>query len=252
MKKFSIFSPIRLRKLQTVSVDLKSFFPSVSYRDLAYVATLLTGFASLCAQVAWQKYLTILVGSETRSISLVIAIFLLGLAAGYYVFWKIDRKKNGPDGSCLKFTAGWKLFTASLYFLFFIFILIFYGFLSFNSPAHLIIDVGISFLALFPPTFLMGASLPALTATLPEESKEINSVHIRIYGWNTLGAFSGYFWFSGFYFLSTFGLAFTLTIAGILNAIAALVFMGNRLEGDVSPTKKRRLNFLPAFPTGFI
>ena len=50
-----------------------------------------TGFASLCAQVAWQKYLTILVGSETRSISLVVAIFLLGLAVGYYVFGKITE-----------------------------------------------------------------------------------------------------------------------------------------------------------------
>lgn len=254
MKKLSF--PFRLRSLQAVSVTPS--FPKISYRELAYIATVLTGFASLCAQVAWQKYLTILVGSETRSISLVIAIFLLGLAAGYYVFGKLTEKK-WSRWRLLKLY-GWVELITALYISSFYIYFDFLRVLSFNSPAHLLMDITISFLALFPPTFLMGASLPALTATLPEESKEINSVHIRIYGWNTLGAFLGVL-VSGFYFLSTFGLAFTLTIAGGLNAIAAFVFMGNRLEGDIHQQKAppqfpsripNRFYMISAFLTGAV
>ena len=213
----------------------------MSYRKLAYIATVLTGFASLCAQVAWQKYLAILTGSETRSISLVVAIFLLGLAVGYYVFGKLTERK-WSRWRILKFYGWVELITALYISSFYIYFDLLKA-LSFNSPAHLLIDVLIAFLALFPPTFLMGASLPVLTAALPESAQEINPIHIRIYGWNTLGAFLGVL-VSGFYLISTFGLAFTLTLAGALNAIAALVFMGNRLEGDIHRQKE-----LPSYPS---
>ena len=61
--------------------------------------------------------------------------------------------------------------------------------LSFHSPDLLIIDILIACLALLLPTFLMEASIPLLTATLTEGSKEINTVHAKVYGWNTLGAY---------------------------------------------------------------
>ena len=205
-------------------------FPKLSYIHWAYFATAVTGFASLCAQVAWQKYLTILVGSETRSISLVIAIFLLGLAVGYYIFGKITEKQWSRF-RLLKFYGYVELGTP-------VYIAVFYIYfeflkqLSFNTPSYFVIDILISLLALFLPTFLMGASLPVLTAVLPKSSKEINACHFKIYGWNTFGAFLGIL-FSGFYLLPAFGLAMTLVIAGGINLIAGLIFMGNKLEGDI-------------------
>ena len=204
--------------------------PTLSYRKMAYLATVLTGFASLCAQVAWQKYLAILVGSDTRSISLVVAVFLLGLAVGYYVFGKLTERKWSRF-RLLKIYSYVELATAVYICVFYIYFY-FLKSLSFNSPAHLLIDILISLLALFLPTFLMGASLPALTSTLPEKSEEINSTHVQIYGWNTFGAFLGVL-VSGFYFLPNFGLDITLIIAGGVNLIAALIFMGNRLEGNI-------------------
>ena len=233
-----------MKQLQPFLTDLKEFqFPlsGLSYKHFAYLATALTGFASLCAQVAWQKYLAILAGSETRSINLVVAIFLLGLAAGYYVFGKITERK-WTRYKLLKLYAYVELATAVYIFSFPLYFNLLKN-LSFNSPAHLFSDIFISFLALFPPTFLMGASIPALTATLPEESKDINSAHVQIYGWNTFGAFGGVL-ISGFYFLPAFGLPLTLVIAGALNLIAALIFMGNRQEGQVHRQKD-----FPSFPS---
>ena len=215
--------------------------PRLTYRNWAYLATVLTGFASLCAQVVWQKYLTILVGSETRSISLVVAIFLLGLALGYYFFGKLTERK-WQRWQLLKIYGYVELATA-------VYIAVFYAYfsflkhLSFNSPAYLLMDIVISLLALFLPTFLMGASIPALTSTLPESSKEIHATHAKVYGWNAFGAFLGVL-FSGFYLLQTFGLEFTLVIAGGINFIAGLIFMGNSLKGDV-----HRQTEFPSFPS---
>ena len=166
-----------------------------------------------------------------------IAIFLLGLAVGYYVFGKITEKQWSRF-HLLKIYSYVELATA-------VYIAVFYIYfeflkqLSFNTPSHLLIDVFISLLALFLPTFLMGASIPVLTSVLPKEAKEINACHFKIYGWNTFGAFLGVL-FSGFYLLPIFGLDVTLVIAGVINFIAALIFMGNRLEG----TFTGRRNFL--------
>ena len=78
----------------------------------------------------------------------------------------------------------------------------------------------------------MGASIPVLTATLPDSSQEVNTVHAKIYGWNTLGACIGTL-ISGFYLMPVFGLNTSLILAGVVNLMAALVFIRNPLKGDV-------------------
>ena len=239
---------MKLSQLAPLFKNNLSTLPKISYIHLAYFATVATGFASLCAQVAWQKYLTILVGSDTRSISLVVAIFLTGLALGYYVFGKITEKQWNRF-HLLKIYGYVELATAvyiSVFYIYFEFL----KQLSFNSPAYLLLDILISLLALFLPTFLMGASLPVLTAVLPKESKEINACHFKIYGWNTLGAFLGVL-FSGFYLLPSFGLAVTLIIAGGINLIAALIFM-ETIWRERFTDRRIFLWCPPVSPTGFI
>ena len=209
--------------------------PKLSYIHLAYFATMATGFASLCAQVVWQKYLTILVGSDTRSINLVIAVFLLGLAFGYYVFGKITER-SWSRFLLLKFY-GWLEMATAIYIVCFYIYFELLKQISFNTPSYLFIDILVSLLALFFPTFLMGASIPVLTTVLPKSSEEINAYHFKIYGWNVFGAFLGVL-FAGFYLLPLFGLSMTLIIAGAINFISALIFIGNNLEGKVHKQKE--------------
>ena len=203
----------------------------IPYRKWAYLATIFTGFSALCAQVVWQRYLAILVGSEARSLTLVIAVFLCGLALGYYIFGLITEKKKWSRCLLLKLYGYIELLTA-------VYIIIFFAYfeflkvLSFNSPAYFVIDVLISLLALLLPTFLMGASIPLLTATLPDDSQEVNTVHAKIYGWNTLGACFGCL-ISGFYLVPVFGLDTSLVIVGVINLLASLVFIFNPLKGSV-------------------
>ena len=233
-----------LKKIKTIGQEILfplPFASGFSYRQLAYQATALTGFASLCAQTAWQKYLTILVGSESRSISLVVAVFLLGLSAGYIAFGKLTEKPR-PRWLLLKIYGYVELATAfyiSAFYLYFKWL----EHLSFNSPNHFLMDVLVSVLALFLPTFLMGASIPVLTSTLPAKAEDVHSTHVKVYGWNTFGAFLGVL-ISGFYLLSHFGLAMTLIIAGGLNFLASLVFIGNKLKGDI--LRKESFKVIPS------
>ena len=213
----------------------KKIFPKLTtnfYRILAYTATALTGFTALCAQVIWQKHLAILTGSDARSLSLVVAIFLLGLAGGYYVFGLLTEKRNKLSRFLLLKYYGYLELATGLYIGLFP---LYFGLLktlSFHSANFFIIDVLITLLALLIPTFLMGASIPLLTATLPEDSTEINTVHAKVYGWNSLGACLGTL-FSGFYLIPVFGLDLSLYFVGLLNVLIALVFIGNKLEGLV-------------------
>ncbi len=202
----------------------------ISYRQLVYFVTVLTGFCALCAQVVWQRYLSVLVGSEARSLTLVVAVFLLGLASGYYVFGRLTERKWSRFW-LLKIYGYTELLTGLYIFFFYLYFDVLKA-LSFQGPSHLLFDLLISFLALLLPTFLMGASIPVLTTVLPENSREISFIHSRVYGWNTLGAFGGAL-ISGFFLLPTFGLPLTLMIAGSLNVLASLVYIGNKLDGAV-------------------
>ena len=202
-----------------------------SYRKWAYLATILTGFSALSAQVIWQRYLAVLVGSEARSLTLVVAVFLSGLALGYYVFGFITERKKWSRAILLKLYGYIEFITAVYIIVFFLYFEALKT-LSFNSPDYFVMDVLVSLLALLLPTFLMGASIPLLTATLPDSSPEVNTVHAKIYGWNTLGACFGCL-VSGFYLIPVFGLNVSLVIVGVINFLASLVFVFNPLQGDV-------------------
>lgn len=56
--------------------------------------TLLTGFTGLVYEVTWQRYLANLLGSQAKSTTLVLAVFLGGLSAGYLIFGKISRGRS--------------------------------------------------------------------------------------------------------------------------------------------------------------
>lgn len=200
------------------------------YRSLAYITTAVTGFIALSAQVIWQRHLAILTGSEIRSLSLVVAIFLLGLAGGYYVFGLLTEKQKSR--SLLLKYYGYVEFLTGIYIGFFAIYFDFLKHLSFHSPNLFLMDLLITFMALLLPTFLMGASIPLLTATLPDTSKEINTIHAQVYGWNSLGACFGAL-LSGFFLIPVFGLNLSLHMLGLLNILASLVFMWNMLEGTV-------------------
>jgi hypothetical protein len=61
-------------------------------RGVALALTVLTGFAGLVYEVAWQKYLAALLGSHGEATAAVLAIFLGGLSLGYAAFGRAARR----------------------------------------------------------------------------------------------------------------------------------------------------------------
>lgn len=179
--------------------------------------------------------------------SLVVAIFLFGLATGYFVFGKLTER-NWSRFLLLKIYGYVELATAFYIIAFYLYFELL-KLLSFNSANNLIVDIFIALLALFFPTFLMGASIPILTATLPNQSREVNYIHTRVYGWNIIGAFFGTL-ISGFYLLPNFGFKFTLIVSGLINLAASFVFIANSLKGEVKK-KKIYTQYQPLFQIDF-
>ena len=58
-----------------------------------YFAALASGFVTISAQVSWTRTLTMIIGSSTYAFSIVVALFLIGLALGA---WLIARKDRTP------------------------------------------------------------------------------------------------------------------------------------------------------------
>ena len=220
------------------------------YRYLLYLCTALTGAVSLVYQIVWQRYLSILVGSEARSISLVVAVFLLGLACGYQGFGKLS-KRNWGRHQLLRIYGYIELATAAYALLFPHFFKLLQV-MSYSISSHaFFVDIAISILALFLPTFLMGASIPLLTMVIPEKAAEVNHCHAKVYGYNTLGAFLGIL-LTAFYLLPTYGLSLSLYTSGLLNLFVALVFIFNLLPKDEICNEKEDVfstipNPLPAY-----
>lgn len=203
-------------------------------RFLVFTAVFLTGATALLAQVAWQKYYGHLIGSDQRSSALVLALFLVGLTFGYWFFGKIVSNEVSRRLLLSRYAR--------------IEVLIGFLFLAFphlfrilhQVTVHLPASILTDFILLLPgtaiPAFLMGATLPLLSLVLPNQIKEVESCHTRVYGWNTLGAFFGAI-IGGLLVLPAFGLKQSFYIAGFTNTLAgfALYLISKRRELEATP-----------------
>ena len=204
-------------------------------RFILFSCVFISGFTALVFQMVWQKYLAQILGSEARSVSLVVAIFLFGLATGYQAWGKLTEK-TWPRYQLLKIY-GFIEMAIGLYAVLFPI-----GFDKVRQSIHLFPDVLfmdflLTLALLFIPTFLMGASIPLLTVILPKNSGEINRIHAKIYGINTLGAFFGVV-VASFYLIPKWGLFISMGVFGVCNILIGLVFGLNRLSGKTHKTKK--------------
>jgi spermidine synthase len=188
-----------------------------------YFFTFITGAAGLIYEVAWQKYLSRILGSDSVATAVILATFLGGLSAGYYLCGKLTTKvRNHFKAYALLegIIAVWGLF----------FPVIFGALDSATrgwtfSPPILVILQGLlcSGLLMGVPTLCMGGTIPFLTRGISQSVEEATGVHAKIYGINTAGAFMGTL-MAGFFLIPSLGLPLTVMDTAILNFSAALFF----------------------------
>ncbi|MGL4618595.1 MAG: fused MFS/spermidine synthase, partial [Chroococcidiopsis sp.] len=126
-----------------------------------FIVYFLSGFTALLYQVVWQRMLGLFSGSDVRSVTIVVASYLLGLGVGGWLGgWISDRLSNRQAVqiySCCNF--GIAIFAICSRFLFYN-LLFLQGKSLAQSPAMML---AIVFVSLLIPTTLMGVSLPLVT-----------------------------------------------------------------------------------------
>jgi spermidine synthase len=186
-----------------------------------------SGSYSLIYQIAWVRFLTLLLGSTTMGITTVVASFMGGLAIGSWLASKylIDREKPLKVYALLEFIIAVTALATPLLFDW-----------AFSSlPAILqkfgdanfsifILRVLFSAVIMLVPTVCMGAALPVLGKYLQEYTNLAERRITIIYGLNTLGAAAGCI-ASGYYLLPGIGLINTIYLTAAANALLPVVIL---------------------------
>lgn len=167
----------------------------------------LSGAAGLVYQTVWSRELVLLFGNTSQAISTVVTAFMAGLGFGGLAGGRLVRCFKSP----LRLYGGIEILIGLLA------LLLPSAFASFGevyrsvygsaTPFQLgLIRLVLSLLAVTPVTFLMGMTLPVLTAyavgSLPEAGQRIG----RLYAANTLGAVLGTL-VTGFVLIELLGLS---------------------------------------------
>jgi spermidine synthase len=187
-----------------------------------------SGAMALIYEVIWSKYLTLLFGSTIEAQTVVLAVFMSGLALGNKWFGRFADRKHNPlilYGSIEISVGIYALLFPLLYRLAdAIFPVLGSDLLAY--PGWLLLLKGIlSAVLLLGPTILMGGTLPVLAAWLQKTVPDAGRRSARFYSTNSLGAVCGA-GLSGFLLVRSLGLDVTMEIAALGNIAVGLIAIG--------------------------
>lgn len=192
-------------------------------RAAIFLVTFLTGASGLIYQVVWQRYLTRVLGAETLSTALVLAVFLSGLSLGYYLCGRWSLRVRSPlrAYAILEVAVGfWGLAFPFWYAA----VSAATGSWSFAPVAGMVTQgLVVTVLLIGLPAVAMGGTVPLLTRGLAATLAGASRVHATLYAVNTGGAFLGTL-AAGYYLVYAYGLAGGLFLAAAINFVAAAVF----------------------------
>jgi spermidine synthase len=208
--------------------------PVLLARGAVYLLFLLSGAAALVYQVVWVRSLTLVFGGSHLAVTVVLAIFMGGLALGGYAVGAFVDRVGRP----LRVYALLELGVA-------IFALVFAGLMKIYPAIYVSLAQGkddatlylltlrtlFSIVALVIPTTLMGGTLPALTRFVSGQPRALPRVLPWLYGVNTLGAVLGAL-AAGFVLLRLYSASTTLYMAVATNLSIALASFA--LEGRLA------------------
>ncbi len=197
----------------------------------------ISGFTALLYQVAWQRMLGLFSGSDVRSVTIIVASYLLGLGLGNLFGGSIsDRLTNRQCvivyGCCNLGIAGFALASR------FIFYDLLFVRLQYLAQS-LLVTLGIVFISLLIPTVLMGISLPMLSKAINRSADGAASLISWLYGFNTLGSGLGTL-VSGWYIVGTLGYSKTVYLGAIFSftvGVSALVLASRFPNRSLSQDK---------------
>ncbi|MBN2143929.1 MAG: fused MFS/spermidine synthase [Candidatus Aureabacteria bacterium] len=188
---------------------------------LIFTAFFLSGFAALIYEVVWSRMLALIFGATVYAQSIVLGLFMGGLAAG-----SIWIGNHMPFSKRPLFCYGLLEGLVGFFGLFSIYFLPFaHQFCLQNDFLDFGFKLLICTLCILPPTVAMGGTFPVLYKSFLHE-KENPPLRIlsNLYVINTFGAVTGIL-VSGYFLISRIGLQHTLGIAVSVNLFLFFLFL---------------------------
>src|SRR2546423_2512813 len=230
-------------------------------RAVFYVLFVASGFAGLIYESIWTHYLKLFLGHAAYAQSLVLAVFMGGMALGAWQCARFSRRIRNPLRAYALVEAAVGLLALVFHESFvavtdFAFDRIFPG--AGGEWAVIAAKLGLAALLILPQSVLLGMTFPLMSAGLarahPQRAGESVAM---LYFTNSLGAVLGIL-ASGFILIAALGLPGTLRLAGILNLLiaAAVAAMAMRIshrplrEEASAGDEATRLLLAAAFLTG--
>jgi len=223
-------------------VEVEDSAPAVDGGGFWFFAALVSGFVTIGTQVSWTRVLTMIIGSSTYAFSIVVALFLIGLALGAWIVARKDRSRS------LRSTILLVEVLTALSLLLSLFVL--------NKIPALLITLGLSLhvaswlgllglqilsatLLILVPAVWMGMVMPLVLVWASSEGKKAVARVGRSYAINTVGAIAGAF-MTGFILIPKASTRFTLLFAAVCCLIVAGVAYRPVSSGG-DPALKRSL-----------
>jgi len=158
-----------------------------------YIAISLSGLCALAAEATWMRMLGLLFGASVYALSIIVAVFLVGLAIGSGIGALLCRIIVSP-----RMALGWCQWLAACAI----------AWTAYNLSASLPywpinpsissniwfsfqLDLARAFWALLPPTLLWGASFPLALAAAASPGQDAARLMAGVYAANTFGAIVG-------------------------------------------------------------
>jgi spermidine synthase len=187
--------------------------------NILVLVYLFSGICSLIDEVVWLRLLKLIIGNTVYASSVVVSVFMGGLAIGAALSARYcDRFKRPLRAYAiieLTVTTTVLLSPSALRLadMFYVWL-----WRTYHPTQGLLIfwQALLSALILLVPTILMGSTLPLLARFVTSVEKESGSLVGRLYALNTLGAALGTF-LAGFVLIRTIGVMETLYTAAIVN-----------------------------------
>jgi len=182
-----------------------------------------SGCAALIYEIVWYQLLQLVIGSTAISLGVLLATFMGGLCAGSLALPRIGSvRKEHPLRLYAKIEIGIAICGVLVLFLMPLLDSVYTAAVGHGMPAILFRAL-LCAICLMPPTFLMGASLPAASRWLETDTEGVSWMGF-LYGANTTGAVLGCV-LAGFYLLRNFDMGTATFAAAAFNLAVALVSM---------------------------
>ena len=189
------------------------------YLPLLLVLFAGSGCSALIYEIVWYQLLQLVIGSSAVSLGVLLATFMGGLCLGSLALPRLRLAGEHPLRVYGKLELGIALLGVLVLFGMPLVDSVYTAAVGHGLPAILLRALVCS-LCLLPPTFLMGASLPAASRWIRATPAGVSWLGL-LYAGNTVGAVFGCL-LAGFYLLRVFDMATATYVAALLNVAVAL------------------------------